>query len=165
MDGAKALRENKARLLLIAGCPPRVIKERVAISSPRLSGLTRKLGLPKWKRGRVLGSCAPKTLHRLTIITDGLRRGCTKTSLAREIGISQQRVHQILHPNKQRCRSAAFRAMKSGSLIRVDICEICRTKEKTEAHHSDYNKPLKVTWLCKSCHRRLDLGGRKKEPK
>ena len=31
-------------------------------------------------------------------------------------------------------------------------CEICG-KEKTHAHHDDYDKPLNVRWLCAEHHR------------
>jgi hypothetical protein len=29
---------------------------------------------------------------------------------------------------------------------------------KTEAHHTDYSRPLDVVWLCKHCHRLLHNG-------
>lgn len=35
-------------------------------------------------------------------------------------------------------------------------CAICQT-EKAIAHHPNYNKPLEVIWLCKSCHEKLHL--------
>ena len=51
-------------------------------------------------------------------------------------------------------------ALKSGLLIRPNNCSKCGIKNKKtrngksyiQAHHCDYNKPLVVTWLCKSCH-------------
>ena len=30
-------------------------------------------------------------------------------------------------------------------------CVICGS-DNTEKHHPDYDKPLKVIWICKSCH-------------
>ena len=44
------------------------------------------------------------------------------------------------------------RALRSGDLVR-EACEQCG-ETRTEAHHHDYGKPLEVTWLCRSCHRR-----------
>jgi len=38
-------------------------------------------------------------------------------------------------------------------LIEKKPCEKCNSKN-TEAHHSDYNKPLNIIWLCKKCHRK-----------
>lgn len=34
------------------------------------------------------------------------------------------------------------------------ICEICKINKATERHHIDYNKPLKVIFLCRNCHRK-----------
>ncbi len=41
--------------------------------------------------------------------------------------------------------------IKQGRIIRKP-CEICG-KEKTDAHHADYNKPLQVMWLCRLHHK------------
>ncbi len=46
------------------------------------------------------------------------------------------------------------KAIKLGK-IKKGICEICKRKRKICAHHDDYNKYLKVRWLCKSCHSKL----------
>jgi len=31
-------------------------------------------------------------------------------------------------------------------------CGICKTDERLERHHWDYNKPLIVSTLCNDCH-------------
>lgn len=44
-------------------------------------------------------------------------------------------------------------AIKNGELIKPTICEHCGTPtEDIIAHHEDYDKPLKVDWLCRTCH-------------
>ena len=45
-----------------------------------------------------------------------------------------------------------YRALKSGELKRIEICEHCKTNMTEHAHHEDYSKPLEVTWLCRNCH-------------
>ena len=51
--------------------------------------------------------------------------------------------------------------ISKGKMIRPSICEECKNERKIEAAHYDYAEPLKVRWLCCSCHRKWD----KKEPK
>jgi len=52
--------------------------------------------------------------------------------------------------------------VEAGNIIRPDACEECGTTDvQVEAAHYDYNKPLKVRWLCPSCHRKWDC----EEPK
>jgi hypothetical protein len=51
-------------------------------------------------------------------------------------------------------------AIETGRLIRPELCDACGEsgiafsdgRASIQAHHCDYNKPLDVLWLCKSCH-------------
>jgi len=50
-------------------------------------------------------------------------------------------------------------AIKKGVIERKYICENCGSEERftdgrsaVQAHHSDYNKPFDVIWLCQKCH-------------
>jgi len=48
-------------------------------------------------------------------------------------------------------RAKVSDAIYRGMLVRKP-CEVCGAK-KTEGHHDDYDKPLKVRWLCHAHHR------------
>jgi hypothetical protein len=49
-----------------------------------------------------------------------------------------------------------------GNLIRPARCEECdASSRRIEAAHYDYDQPLRVRWLCRSCHVRWD----KRQPK
>lgn len=49
-------------------------------------------------------------------------------------------------------------AIRTGTLARIDtcVCSGCGAKAQ-EYHHMDYNKPLDVVPMCKSCHRQWHL--------
>jgi hypothetical protein len=59
-----------------------------------------------------------------------------------------------LTPEDRRLRYEAHKAVKcafyAGTLKRKP-CKVCG-KKKTHAHHEDYRKPLKITWLCRKHH-------------
>ena len=60
-------------------------------------------------------------------------------------GMSEQEKKKRI---KARC--ALNHAVRDKRLKKLP-CEICNDK-KSEGHHHNYNKALKVTWLCKKCH-------------
>lgn len=60
-------------------------------------------------------------------------------------------------PGKYRARNLVNNAIRDGKIIKKP-CEICR-EVKVEAHHEDYRKPLKITWLCRKHH--LESEGKK----
>ena len=47
-------------------------------------------------------------------------------------------------------------AILGGYLVR-EPCEVCGVA-RTDAHHDDYNEPLKVRWLCRADHAALHKG-------
>ncbi len=58
----------------------------------------------------------------------------------------------------KRAQNLAWKAIKKGVLI-PQPCENCGVvgtfadgRNKVQAHHEDYNKPLEVRWLCQECH-------------
>ena len=55
------------------------------------------------------------------------------------------------NPKKVFAHRAIQKAVEVGA-IKPMPCEICG-KEKSEAHHDDYNKPYKVRWLCSRHHK------------
>lgn len=62
-----------------------------------------------------------------------------------------------LNRGKFRARNSVYKQVKSGILIKTP-CEICG-KEKVEAHHTDYRKPLQINWLCRKHH--MEIEGKK----
>lgn len=44
-------------------------------------------------------------------------------------------------------------AINTGKIERPDNCSNCGSnKTQIQGHHTDYNNPLDVIWLCQSCH-------------
>lgn len=52
---------------------------------------------------------------------------------------------------KKQARKVVEVALRNGSLKR-GACIGCGTKKNVHAHHDDYSKPLKIKWMCPSCH-------------
>jgi len=57
-----------------------------------------------------------------------------------------------LHATRQAARAKVNYHIAKGKIVRPKICPKCKKRKKTEAHHSDYTKPLKVKFMCRQCH-------------
>ena len=53
---------------------------------------------------------------------------------------------------KDSCRSFAGVYLRRGKIKRL-TCEVCGS-DQVIMHHSDYQYPLKITWLCKKHHQK-----------
>lgn len=62
-------------------------------------------------------------------------------------------IHGVKWRDKNRHKVAAHQAVQNARLAPL-TCEHCG-EANTEAHHENYNRPLDVQWLCKSCHTKL----------
>lgn len=56
------------------------------------------------------------------------------------------------NPKKRQAHIIVGNSIRSGALIRPNICSECERTQNIQAHHDDYNKPLEVRWLCSRCH-------------
>jgi hypothetical protein len=57
------------------------------------------------------------------------------------------------HPNAGKAHAIVQKAIKSGKLIKPTKCMKCNKIKTLHAHHTNYDKPLEVMWLCVSCHK------------
>lgn len=87
------------------------------------------------------------------------RKEAARKSANSEAGIAarkrsnKRRRHE--DPAKFKARNAVAHAIRDGKLKRGEKCFFCEETERLQAHHSDYNRPLDVHWLCPSCHGKL----------
>lgn len=71
------------------------------------------------------------------------------------------------NPQHEEARTMVSVAVRKGELTRPESCQKCGkipgrdpgAGRHIEGHHRDYNKPLEVMWLCRSCHRREHAEG------
>lgn len=68
-------------------------------------------------------------------------------------GISQdyshyKRIQKQRYPDRIAARQKAYKAMKSGKLIKGNVCELCGTNKNLQFDHRDYSKPLEVHTVC-----------------
>lgn len=70
----------------------------------------------------------------------------------------RERNHKKNKP-KRYARRAAYWAVETGKMRKLP-CRVCGLTP-TEMHHSDYSKPLSVTWLCRKHHTQLHKEQRK----
>jgi hypothetical protein len=94
------------------------------------------------KSGKQRYYCRPCTRERAARYRDAHRTQCNKTAAA-----YQRRTRE-----KMRARDRVRYALDRGYIQKPELCTFCKLPLRLEAHHKDYNKPLEVLWLCRSCH-------------
>lgn len=55
-------------------------------------------------------------------------------------------------PEMYRAYNIFHYAKKIGRILAPMFCERCGQVKQLQAHHTDYSKPLKIEWLCQTCH-------------
>lgn len=61
-----------------------------------------------------------------------------------------EKSHRERNVEKSRARNAVSNALRDGKIVKMP-CEVCGNHVVT-AHHEDYSQPLRIKWLCRSCH-------------
>jgi hypothetical protein len=72
------------------------------------------------------------------------------TDAPEEKSLGRQAQWRRDNPEKYRAHLRVASAIRSGRIIKQQ-CKICGNP-RTDAHHTDYRRPLKVTWLCRFHH-------------
>jgi len=59
-------------------------------------------------------------------------------------------------PEYDRAHKLVHKAVREGLLERPEACTVCgkTPKRGLDGHHADYDQPLSVEWLCRTCHKR-----------
>ena len=59
------------------------------------------------------------------------------------------------HPEIKSAINAVYYALRKGKIIKPLRCQVCDRERKLIAHHFNYDEPLKIVWICQSCHKVL----------
>jgi len=85
-------------------------------------------------------------------------RGYAREFYAKNADQLKQRMSEQYRkgPEKWHARAKALAALRSGEIVKSSICSMCTRSGLTlEMHHTNYDEPLQIEWLCRRCHRRL----------
>lgn len=65
----------------------------------------------------------------------------------------------ITNPKKKkRANMEISKAIRNNRIKKPENCKICGLHKDLVAHHMDYDKPLKVIWVCRRCHSKIHYG-------
>lgn len=63
--------------------------------------------------------------------------------------LQKRKKYQKNYPERIKALSIAQKI----KIPKNQLCQICHEKKANQKHHFNYQKPLKVNFLCKSCHK------------
>ena len=82
------------------------------------------------------------------------RKAYAKTEQGIEKGNAAKNRWTEKNKKKRWVAYAVNNAVRDGVLKKPSECSSCgKTNCRIEGHHSDYDRPLDVQWLCSACHR------------
>lgn len=115
------------------------------------------------RQGKYGGNRKPQTFRKCLICNkyfgplDHLRRKFCSLACKNESQRTGRKILRKTIPEARRAHRYLAYQIEAGKIKRPDICEECgRSNKKIEAAHYDYRQPLKVRWLCRSCHVKWD---------
>ena len=76
-----------------------------------------------------------------------------------EQSLANTQAQRAKNPDAYKAHGKVSTAKRDGKLSVPASCETCGQADKLEGHHYNYDKPLKVTWLCVKCHNAVHLKG------
>ena len=59
------------------------------------------------------------------------------------------------NPDKRSANHLVRSAIRNGTLVKPNQCELCGAGPPIHGHHEDYSEPLIVVWVCVKCHGEL----------
>lgn len=59
------------------------------------------------------------------------------------------------NPERSKSRYIVSNAVRDGKIKKFPCCQHCGNTKNIVGHHSHYDMPLVVTWLCQGCHIQL----------
>ena len=74
----------------------------------------------------------------------------TQNKQRKQRALDYQRRRRIEHRDIERAYRIVQYHLRTGKIKR-EPCELCQNPS-TDAHHTDYSRPLFIWWLCHSCH-------------
>ena len=81
------------------------------------------------------------------------RKEYMQTEAGKESKKKSVEKYNKIFPMKYAAHVITCNAIRDGKLKRPSKCSVCKSQKMIEAHHDDYTQPMKVRWLCNTCHR------------
>lgn len=82
-------------------------------------------------------------------VKDGLRADCKSCQYA-----IQSKRYYAEH-FKPEAKERAREAYRRGEIQKPLFCERCGLNKPLVRHHPDYEKPIKIMWVCRKCHSQI----------
>jgi hypothetical protein len=139
------------------------LRAKKTVRSPEAIANSKKTSLEWQKRNRKMLNerCKQYYLNNLEERREYLKikqKEYLETEKGKQKHKEQAKKFRAENPEKIAAQQKCRKAIKKGIIQRPDACSECKIFCKPDAHHQDYNKPLEVVWLCKSCHLKVHQG-------